>query len=133
MENYKNQNEDSEVDDFFEMLRTITNNGKMLDFDSMFDSIVNPREVQKVMYVYKLLRDTTGGENVTVNLELHEPFRSCGGVSVEGDSIVIYNTPAFMTALMLSDNFEVIPKLHGKTEMVFGFNDLAEYIWEEQL
>lgn len=56
---------------------------------------------------------------------LHEPFKSTGFISLEGESLEFYRLPLFSRAAGLSDNIEIYPLIGDRVRMTFTFLGLT--------
>ena len=74
------------------------------------------------------LRYITKGQNVTVSYKLHEPFKSMGSVSVEGEQLVFDKPEWFARVAEFASNTEVYPLAKQAIRMTFTFHGLTKTI-----
>lgn len=93
--------------------------------DELGIHVTNPRRMQELMAVYKLMQHMTRGASAKVSYKIHEPFTSMGSVSVTGKVIPVKKPELFLRAASLASNFEVYPKVDGTVMMTFTFHGLT--------
>lgn len=114
---------DEEVD---EMLDEITLGlAEEIARDESRTSIINPYQIQQLLFTYKAVKYMMRGKPVKVSCKMYEPFQSMGSVSVTGTDIVMQNPVWFSKAIEFASNFEVYPKTDGTVCMTFTFHNLT--------
>jgi len=87
-------------------------------------TIPNEDRISQVKTAHGLCRKFTDGEGLTVDMELHKPFKSMGSVSVKGKNVVFVDSDVFRRITTLASTFDVYPKTNGTIQVDFGFNGL---------
>lgn len=118
--------DDVEVEEMFDKLISLINDRETKD--DCHAAIINPYQIQKVIYTYKVMKYITKGTKAKVSYELHVPYKSMGSVCVVGSDLKFQNTDWFTRAVELSSNFEVYPKTDGTVQMNFTFHGLTKTI-----
>ena len=89
-------------------------------------SVLNLTKYAKIEASYALLRALTCDmEGVRLTYALHEPFKSAGFISLEGESLEFYRLPLFSRAAGLADNIEIYPLIGDRICMTFTFLSLT--------
>ena len=89
-------------------------------------SVLNLAKLAKIEAAYALLRALTRDmEGVRLTYALHEPFKSTGFISLEGESLEFYRLPLFSRAAALADNIEIYPLIGDRVRMTFTFLGLT--------
>lgn len=115
---------DEEVEQMIDFLTNAL--AEKIEAEHSKTSMVNIARIQRVSYVYKVMKYLTRGQvGVEVRYALHTPYHSMGYVSVVGKKLVFRKPEWFMKAVELSNNFEVYPKTNGTVQMNFTFHGLT--------
>ena len=115
---------DEEVEEMIDFLAVSL--GEQIEAEHAKTSIINIRQIQKVSYVYKVMKYLTKGQSgVKVERALHAPYHSIGYVSVVGKHLIFRKPEWFMRAVEFSNNFEIYPKTNGTVQMNFTFHGLT--------
>ncbi len=115
---------DEEVEEMIDFLAVSL--GEQIEAGHAKTSIINIRQIQKVSYVYKVMKYLTKGQSgVKVERALHAPYHSIGYVSVVGKHLTFRKPEWFMRAVEFSNNFEIYPKTNGTVQMNFTFHGLT--------
>ncbi len=89
-------------------------------------SVLNLAKLAKIEAAYALLRALTRDmEGVRLTYALHEPFKSTGFISLEGESLEFYHLPLFSRAAGLANNIEIYPLIGDRVRMTFTFLGLT--------
>ena len=91
-------------------------------------SILNPNRVKELAISYNILESIVVGDNVKISYVLHKPFTSMGYIRITGNNISFPNIKAFLKAVSLASNFELLPKTTGEIEMNFTFHEITKSI-----
>lgn len=91
-------------------------------------SIINPYQINRVVYTYRILKYLTRGTKAKVTYTLHEPYKSMGVVSIVGSDLMFRNTEWFIKAIEFASNFNVYPKTDGTVQIDFTFHGLTKAI-----
>lgn len=88
----------------------------------------DPRQVERVQKVYRLIKEVTVGQEVSVTCRLHAPFITMGSVTVEGFVPEFRDVEKLAEAVRLADNMDMVAKTCGMVEMTFTFHGMARKI-----
>ena len=88
----------------------------------------DPKQVERVLKVYRLMKPVTAGQEVSVTCRLHEPEITMGSVTIEGFCPEFEDTKTFAEAVLLADNIDMVAKTKGTVELCFTFHGLAKKI-----
>lgn len=100
---------------------------KIAEDEDRKTAVIVPQRMMQFMYAYKLLKHITMGTNAKVTYSLHEPYKSMGYISIEGD-FEVFNMELFKKAVELASNLEVYAKTDGTVQMNLAFHGLARAI-----
>ena len=88
----------------------------------------DPRQVERVLKVYRLMKQVTAGQQVEVTYRLHDTEITMGSVTVEGFCPEFRDVETFAAAVRLADNIDMVAKTKGTVELCFTFHGLAKKI-----
>lgn len=89
-------------------------------------TIVNDDKVKLVKDTGKTMEKILDGVDITVEVDLFEPFKNSGSITIEGEYIIVNDRDTFAKAIESCDTFEIITKTNGKTQVNFGYSGLME-------
>ncbi|MCD7894088.1 MAG: hypothetical protein LUG60_10365 [Erysipelotrichaceae bacterium] len=111
--------EDEELDDFILKL------GQIILEDEYQPHEDVPEKIELVKKCYDGLKYAITGENVKLTCGLHDPFPSCGYISIIGEDVIVVSPDLFATICYAADNFNIYSRIDGKIQMDFGFHGLT--------
>ena len=114
---------DTEVDEALDSM--VLSIAEIIKEQDSRTSIINPRKLKEISFVYKAMKILTKGTNVKVTYDLHEPLKSIGSVTITGKNIVLRHRKWFDEAIKLASNFDVYPKTDGTVVIDFTFHGLT--------
>ena len=88
----------------------------------------DPKQVERVLQVYRLMKQVTAGQELEVTYGLHDPEITMGWVHIEGFCPEFQDVERFAAAVLLADNVDMMAKTKGTVEMDFTFHRLAKKI-----
>lgn len=103
----------------------VTVGGAILEDESR-PAIVNPIKIQQMQFAYGVIKYLTKNSDVKLTYALHEPFKSMGSISVEGNNLVFTNSEWFSRAAEFASNLEVYPLANGKVRLTLTFHGLVK-------
>ena len=104
---------EEEEDEDDEWLLEIFRQAKMEDEGNIY--LQDPRQVERVLKVYRLMKQVTAGQEVEVTYRLH-------------DTEITMDVEKFAAAVLLADNIDMVAKTKGTVELCFTFHGLAKKI-----
>lgn len=117
---------EEEEDEDDEWLLEIFRQAKMEDEGNIY--LQDPRQVERVLKVYRLMKQVTAGQEVEVTYRLHDTEITMGSVTVEGFCPEFRDVEKFAAAVLLADNIDMVAKTKGTVELCFTFHGLAKKI-----
>lgn len=91
-------------------------------------AVVIPR-LKQMEFAYAvmkyLVRDIPG---CSLSYKLHEPFKSCGSITVEAKELYFIKREWFARAAEFASNVEIYPLTNGRVRLSMGFWGLAKPI-----
>lgn len=97
--------------------------------DERRTAVLNFAKYVKIEAAHAILQALTRDmEDVKLTYELHQPFRSMGYISLEGESPEFDNPLLFARAVGLADNIEFYPLVNGRVRIDLAFNGLTKPI-----
>ena len=117
---------EEEEDEDDEWLLEIFRQAKKEDEGNIY--LQNPRQVERVLKVYRLMKQVTAGQEVEVTYRLHDTEITMGSVTVEGFCPEFRDVETFAAAVLLADNIDMVAKTKGTVELCFTFHGLAKKI-----
>ncbi|MCD7810042.1 MAG: hypothetical protein LUH02_11955 [Erysipelotrichaceae bacterium] len=116
--------EDEELDDFILKL------GQIILEDEYQPHEDVPERIELIKKCGEGLKYAIAGKNVKFTCGLHNPFPSCGYISIVGEDVVVVNPDLFAAICSASDNFNIYSRTDGKIQMDFGFHGLTRKLVE---
>ncbi len=114
--------EDEELDEFILKLGQI-----ILEDEYQPHEDVSER-IELVKKCYEGLKYAVAGKDIKLTYGIHDPFPSCGYISIIGEDIVVVNPNLFAGICFLADNFNIYSRIDGKIQMDFGFHGLTRKV-----
>lgn len=114
---------DQEVQNELDMLMTDVAN-EIYNDESVI-SVMNPKRLKQIEFVYKTMKYIVKGKELKVSYELNQPYTSMGSVSIVGKEIRVTNPALFLRASGFASNLEIYPKTDGTVQMDFTFHNLT--------
>lgn len=124
MDDMKNMDE-NELDQFIDSLGKFLNEAKAA---STGVYLRNEMRIQQLLFCYAVMKKYTSGIDVTVDCKAHEPVKSIGSVTVEGNEIDLGDMEWFCRAAEFADSTEIYPLANGKSRLTFTFHGLIKKI-----
>ena len=90
--------------------------------------VTNPRKLQSLQAVYKLLKYITTGKNLQISCELNKPFISMAYIEVVGNGLHFSHPEWFVLCMRLASNTELYARTDGKTQINFTFNCFTDKV-----
>lgn len=91
--------------------------------------VIDPVRLREMLLAKKMLdgilRECGEKEEAKVSFE---PMFSCASLRVEADSLEVRDPAAFMTAVLMADNFEVYALADGRVRLAFMFYNMMKEI-----
>lgn len=116
-------------DDFYvdpELERFLDALSALILADERRTSVLNIARFQEMQAAWEILRALARDmEGVKLTCAAHEPFKSMGYISLEGESLEIPDPVPFARAAALADNLEVYPLASGRVRLTLTFLGLT--------
>ena len=97
-----------------------------IEYEESKIAMVSPTRTQQFHLAYKIIehmvKDMPG---VKLTSKEHEPYKSCGCITIEAKSVVFTDIEMFQTAAKLSNTVDIYPLVNGNLRIEFGFTDLT--------
>ncbi len=90
------------------------------------DQIINPKQVQKVLSVYKKMKRAFDGRNVKVTCKLFQPYKNSGCISIEGKEIFFEDPTLFSETVRDCDCVDGYRKTNGNMIISFAYSKLTK-------
>lgn len=90
--------------------------------------MTNPRKMQDLVVVYKILKYITSGKRLQITKEINQPFSTMAYVSVVGKDLKFTHPVWFMKAAQIASNVDFFPRTDGTVQIDFTFNGFAKRI-----
>lgn len=90
--------------------------------------MTNPRKMQNLIVVYKLLKYITSGKRVQITKEINKPFNTMACVSVVGKDLKFSHPAWFVKASKIASNVDIFPRTDGSVQIDFTFNGFANRV-----
>ena len=99
-----------------------------IEEDDKKTALLNEYRLRQIEFTYLVMRRLTRDTDAVVSYKLHEPFKTMGVVSVEGDSLEFDDPKWFSRAAEFASNVEIYPLVNGKVRLTFTFHGLTTLI-----
>ena len=116
----ENENFSSEMEAILDCI------GQWIVEDEQQPGIINPARYQQLQLAHNILVKLTAATDMQIAYGIHEPYRSMGSISVEGDQLEFANCRWLGRAIGFASNVEVYPLTTGKIRMVLTFHGLVK-------
>lgn len=94
--------------------------------DELRPSVLNVARYSQMAFAYAVLQKlASDAGDITLTRKLHQPFKSVGSISLEGESLEFCNSPLFSRAAGLASNIEIYPLVNDRVRMTFTFHGLT--------
>ena len=100
--------------------------GDLIEESEKQQPFINWQRVQEINQAYSVMEQIIGGEQIETEKKLHQPWPSCGSISVRGKEIVIEQPKLFYSLMGLAQNFEVYPMVDGNVSLGIAFTGLTQ-------
>ena len=88
-------------------------------------TIINPLRLAQIKFTYSVMKYLTSDTDAEVTYKLNEPFKTMGGVSVEGKVLEFAGSKWFARAAEFASNTEVYPLAKNRVRLTFTFHGLT--------
>ena len=88
-------------------------------------TIINPLRLAQIKFTYSVMKYLTRDTDAEVTYKLNEPFKTMGGVSVEGKVLEFAGSKWFARAAEFASNTEVYPLAKNRVHLTFTFHCLT--------
>ena len=88
-------------------------------------TIINPLRLAQIKFTYSVMKYRTRDTDAEVTYKLNEPFKTMGGVSVEGKVLEFAGSKWFARAAEFASNTEVYPLAKNRVRLTFTFHGLT--------
>lgn len=88
-------------------------------------TIINPLRLAQIKFTYSVMKYLTRDTDAEVTYKLNEPFKTMGGVSVEGKVLEFAGSKWFARAAEFASNTEVYPLAKNRVRLTFTFHGLT--------
>lgn len=99
--------------------------GEIAEEEDAKTAVLSEIKLQQIRFTYSVLRYLTKDKAVKLTYKLHEPFKSMGSVSVEGEDLSFTNAEWFARAAEFASNVDIYPLVNGKVRITFTFHGLT--------
>lgn len=106
--------------------RDIVSLGRAIQEAEDGKTIIREDKISLIKNDYECLRGIISGEKAEITMDLHEPFKSVGSISIEGKTIVINDTEAFARIADRVRNIDVYPRTTGSIVIDFTYHGIME-------
>lgn len=98
---------------------------ELIEHDDTKTTVLNGMKYQQIQFTYSVLKYLTKGTDMEISYKLHEPFKTMGSVSVEGESLEFDKPEWFARAAEFANNTEVYPLAKNRVRMTMTFHGLT--------
>lgn len=98
---------------------------ELIEHDDAKTTMLNGMKYQQIQFTYSVLKYLTKGTDMEISYKLHEPFKTMGSVSVEGESLEFDKPEWFARAAEFANNTEVYPLAKNRVRMTMTFHGLT--------
>lgn len=88
-------------------------------------AILSENKYKQMQFTYAVLKYLTKGSGASLSYKLHQPFKSMGSITIEGNELTFGNAEWFSRAAEFASNVDIYPLTNGKVRMTFTFHGLT--------
>ena len=115
----------NEYNETHELGALIDSIGEWILQDELKPGVLNTLRVQQMQFSHSVMKKLASGSEMRVTYTMHEPFKSMGCITVEGDHLGFTDCKWLGRAIEFASNVDVYPLSKGGVRLVLTFHRLV--------
>ena len=100
--------------------------GELIREEESKPGILNVVKLKQMQQTYELLIPLARDTEAEIHWELHEPYKSMGSISLEGEDLIFKDSRRLGKAISGCSNVEIYPLTNGKIRMTLTWLGLVK-------